>query len=254
MPSPKIYAFTCGAITFSYPGLRSTETGMLKVPVTSYLVDHPKGHLVFDTGMSLQIRNSFDDYVPEYAKHDRSFHYEAGDDIASRLTGAGFDTDDISMIVNSHLHHDHCGGNALIPNARVLVQQVEWDHAQRQGSDTMAYRRADFETGQEVQKLEGDHDVFGDGSVMCLPTPGHTPGHQSLRVTTSSGTYLLCGDACYLSASLDDLVLPLNVADPTETRETLEKLQAMRDEGIQVFPGHDPWFWKNVPQAPERVA
>ncbi|MFE5706518.1 N-acyl homoserine lactonase family protein [Rhodococcus koreensis] len=250
----EMYALTCGEITISYPSLRSTETGMLRVPVTSYLIVHPHGQVLFDSGMSPQIYDNYGDYVPEYAKKDRQFHFGPGEDVAARLQKAGFDPTAVDLVVNSHLHHDHCGGNSLLPNADILVQGRELDHARKQPDDTMAYRKADFETGQHLRTLDGEHDIFGDGALVCVPTNGHTPGHQSLRVSTEAGTWFLCGDACYLTASLDDLVLPLNVTDSASTLTVLENLQAMRNNGVHVLVGHDPEFWKTVPQAPDRIA
>lgn len=249
----KMYATTCGEISIGYDTLRSTETGHLRVPVGSYLIEHPRGSVLFDTGINPEIYRNYDKYVPEYAKHDREFFFGEGDDIASRLSNAGFDPTGIDFVINSHLHHDHCGGNSLIPNAEIIVQEREYNHALRQSDDYMAYRRQDFDTGQPIRTIDGEFDLFGDGSVVCIPSYGHTPGHQSLRVTSGEETYILCADSCYLSKSLDDLVLPLNVTDADATLQVLQDLQRMRDEGVKVYVGHDPEFWKEVPQAPERI-
>lgn len=254
MPTPvEIYAVTCGEITISYPSLRATESGMLRVPVPSYLIVHPKGKVLFDTGLNPQIHENYDEYVPEYAKKDRTFHFAPGQDVASRFTAAGFDISDFNLVVNSHLHHDHSGGNSLIPNADVLVQKRELDYARSRPDDTMAYRRVDFETGQDIRAIDGEHDIFGDGTLICTPSAGHTPGHQSLRINTDGGDFLLCGDACYLTSSLSDLVPPLNVTDEAATVSVLRELQGLRDAGVNVYVGHDPEFWRTVPQAPDRI-
>lgn len=255
MPSSiAIYAVTCGEITISYPSLRATETGMLRVPVTSYLIDHPKGKVLFDSGLNPQIYSNYHEYVPEYAKKDREFHFQPGQDVASRFTAAGFDISDIDLLVNSHLHHDHSGGNSLIPNADILVQKRELDYARSRPDDTMAYRKVDFETGQKIHPLDGTHDIFGDDTLICVPTNGHTPGHQSLRINTKKGDFFLCGDACYLTSSLEDLVPPLNVTDEEATINNLRELRDLREAGVNVYVGHDPKFWQTVPQAPARIA
>lgn len=118
----------------------------------------------------------------------------------------------------------------------------------------MAYRRSDFDTGQDIQLIDGEFDVFGDGVVTCLPTSGHTPGHQSLRVQTEQGPIVLSADACYLQSTLEDLVLPRNIIDEEKTLESLQFLRAQRAAGARVLPGHDPQVWRTIPQAPERLA
>ncbi|MFL3020832.1 MAG: MBL fold metallo-hydrolase [Candidatus Poriferisodalaceae bacterium] len=95
----------------------------------------------------------------------------------------------VNNIIFSHLHFDHCGGTSLIPNARIIVQNAEWDSAHHPKLiEHEVYNPADFDLGHDVLKIDGTHDVFGDGSVMCIPTPGHTAGHQSLRVNSRERT------------------------------------------------------------------
>ena len=148
--------------------------GRLTVPVTAYLIEHPAGLALFDTGPGPR---SEEDAL-----------------IDARLRAVGVDPGQVSLILNSHLHSGHAGGNALLPAASVIVQQAEW-HLAVTGTDS-AYHAPDFDTGQPVITVTGAHDVFGDGSVVLVPTPGHTPGHQSARVQTSGGEVLLAGDAC----------------------------------------------------------
>ena len=96
--------------------------------------------------------------------------------------------------------------------------------------------------------------MFGDGAVVCFPTHGHTPGHQSLRVRTARGELVLCGDACYLRASLEQLALPGVVFDREAALATLKRFAAMQAAGTRILVGHDPEFWATVPQAPLRLA
>jgi len=101
--------------------------------------------------------------------------------------------------------------------------------------------------------VDGEHDVFGDGRVVCVPTYGHTPGHQSLRVELDDGPVVLTADACYLRRTLDDMHLPSVVDDPDAMRRSLERLRALRDAGARLIYGHDPEAWRAVPQAPRPV-
>ncbi|TMA34784.1 MAG: MBL fold metallo-hydrolase, partial [Deltaproteobacteria bacterium] len=105
----------------------------------------------------------------------------------------------------------------------------------------------------EVLAVDGEHDLFGDGSVVCLPTYGHTPGHQSLRVRLAGGDAVLTADACYLRRTLEELHLPAIVHDPAAMLAALHRLRELQQAGARIFYGHDPEFWATVPQAPGEV-
>jgi glyoxylase-like metal-dependent hydrolase (beta-lactamase superfamily II) len=146
------------------------------------------------------------------------------------------------MIVCSHLHFDHCGGNALLGDVPVVVQRMEWEAAH--GADSgVAYLTADFDTGQDVRLVDGEHDVFGDGTVVCVPTPGHTAGHQSLRVRTAERELVLTGDACYFRRSLETSMLPMFGHDRAEQLRTFDVLRALEAAGAHLVFGHDPDQW-----------
>ena len=108
--------------------------------------------------------------------------------------------------VLSHLHFDHCGGLTEVPDARIVVQSAEWEAAQDPiMAEFGVYHPPDFHTGQDVERIDGRVDLFGDGSVVAIPTPGHSAGHQSLLI---EGRMLLVGDACYCQLALDEDALP----------------------------------------------
>ena len=157
----------------------------------------------------------------------------------------------IDYVVNSHLHFDHTGGNALLPNARVVIQRREWDAGRTpELIKANAYDPRDYDLGHPVMQVEDEHDLFSDGSVVMFPTFGHTPGHQSLKLKLGTGEIVLAADACYLRQTLEELHLPKIVHDPAEMLRSLEALRRMRDAGARIFYGHDPEFWREVPQAP----
>jgi glyoxylase-like metal-dependent hydrolase (beta-lactamase superfamily II) len=90
-----------------------------------------------------------------------------------------------------------------------------------------------------VQLVDGEHDVFGDGSVVCLPTPGHTAGHQSLRVRTDEREIVLTGDACYFRETLETSRLPLFGFDRDQQLASLELLRRLEADGAHLHFGHD---------------
>jgi glyoxylase-like metal-dependent hydrolase (beta-lactamase superfamily II) len=156
--------------------------------------------------------------------------------------------------INSHFHFDHVGGNALIPNATMLVQHCEWDAGMDPNTAARhGYNSRDFDLGHNLRLVDGEHDVFGDGSVVCLPTHGHTAGHQSLRVRLDSGDVVLAADACYFCQTLPERRLPRYVSDREAMLASLDRLEALEKGGARIFPGHDPEFWRSVPQAPAPI-
>src|SRR6516164_5032146 len=145
-------------------------------------------------------------------------------------------------------------GNGLIPNATMLVQRREWEAGM--APDTAArygYNPRDFDLGHQLRLVDGEHDVFGDGSVVCLPTHGHTPGHQSLRLRLDGGVIVLAADACYFCRTLRERRLPRYVHDREAMLASLDRLEALERGGARIFFGHDPEFWQTVPQAPASI-
>lgn len=243
MTALTLYAFNCGWFQCK-PGyfVEGDEGPHLRGPVPAYLIDHPKGRALFDTGMGVRFRRELADALPP----DKfGLQWFEGMDIATRLKAIDVDPASIDWIVNSHLHIDHCGGNALLPNATVIVQALEHDTA-RESDDAMLYAPLDFDTGQPVKRISGTHDLFADGSVRIVPTYGHTPGHQSVIVRLAGGEVLLAGDCCYTERNLDLMVLPRATARMEEGLETYRRLAAMRDAGTCILFGHDGRQWRGA--------
>ena len=114
----------------------------------------------------------------------------------------------------------------------------------------------DFDHPLDYRLEDGEHDVFGDGSVILFPTFGHTPGHQSLRVRLGKGREMVCAaDACYTRENMDRDVLPRILWNAAVMRESLATLRRLRDQaGATVFFGHDPAQWQATPRAPAAIA
>ena len=104
-----------------------------------------------------------------------------------------------------------------------------------------------------ITNLYGEHDVFGDGSVVCLPTHGHTPGHQSLKLHLPGGDVVLAADSCYFCRTLRERRLPRFAYDKEAMLVALDRLAALETAGARIFFGHDPEFWQTVPQAPTAI-
>src|SRR5256884_6446503 len=177
------------------------------------------------------------------------------EDVASRLRSVGVDPGSLRYLVNTHLHFDHAGGNELIPaEVELVVQRREWQagHDEEEVARNV-YMPADYEQPRPVLEVEGEHDLFGDGTVLLLPTPGHTPGHQSLRLRFDSAEIVVCADACYFADWIDTEQTPPYGFDKDQELESLRRLRALRDSGAHMIYGHDPEQWARIPRPPDTV-
>ena len=233
-----VRGFTTGWLTTDLAGLLQGGAGQVRIPVPSYVVEHPKGSLVFDTGLHTDMRTDPVGRIGGLADYFVS-ELPDGSAVHERIAAFGVAPD---MVVCSHLHFDHCGGNALLGDVPVVVQRAEWEAAHG-GDSTAAYLPADFDTGQDVRLVDREHDVFGDGTVVCIPTPGHTAGHQSLRVRTAERELLLTADACYFRESLATSTLPMFGHDRTQQLRTFDTLRSLEAAGAHLVFGHDPAQW-----------
>lgn len=238
-----LYAFNCGWFQCKPGFFVDGDTGpVIRSPVPAYLIDHPRGRAVFDTGMGVRFRREQKDALPA----DKfGLEWFEGMDIASRLKAIDIDPASINWIINSHLHIDHCGGNSHLPNATVVVQATEHSAA-RNSEEPMLYTPEDYDTGQPIRSVSGEHDLFGDGAVRIVPTYGHTPGHQSVVVKLAGGEVLLAGDCCYTERNLDIMALPKATADIQQGMETYRRINLLRQGGMHILFGHDAGQWKSI--------
>jgi len=251
MTAPALYAFTCGTVTGEFGRLMEGGEGDITVPVPVFLIEHPKGRALFDTGLHPDCRSDPAVRLGERLMSLFRIGLGAGEDVAGRLAAMDRDPAGIDLVINSHFHFDHCGGNALVPNATLLVQRREWDAGMDDDlAARVGFNPRDFDLGHKLRLVDGEHDVFRDGSVVCLPTHGHTPGHQSLRVRTAAGDIVLAADSCYFCRTLRERRLPRHVFDREAMLASLDRLEALERGGARIVFGHDPEFWQTVPQAP----
>jgi len=250
----RLFAMTCGWLSSDLRPMLAGAEGTIRFPVPVYLIEHPKGRVLFDTGMHPL---SPEDPFGQIGALASSFRVDMrpGEDVKSRLEKLDIDANKIDYVINSHLHFDHTGGNELLPNAKIFIQEREWEAGHvPELIKANAFNPNNYDHGHLVHRVNGEFDLFGDGKIVTVPTFGHTPGHQSLRVKLNSGEVILAADACYFRQSLDNLHLPEIVFDRAQMIDSLLLLRKLRRAGARIFYGHDPEFWQEVPQAPLEVA
>ena len=205
----------------------------VRYPVPAYVIETASERILVDTGLN------------PAAIADPAAYYERPDVFAvatleqEQSVAEQVDVTTLSKVVLTHLHWDHVGGLSLIPpSVPIVIQRAEWDA----GHDDDAVARNFFLTrdyageDREIVLVDGDHDLLGDGSVELLLTPGHTPGHQSLRI----GDLVLGIDVAHFASGFDDHRFPIFADDHEQQARSAERLRAMRDAGLTVVPGHDP--------------
>ena len=246
MGTPTITALDCGWLRTQERTLAAGgSTSLVTIPVPAWLIRHERGIVVFDAGLHPALAAGPDAlgrlaklFTPELMP---------GGTVGTRLTEHDVDPAGQITVVVSHCHFDHVGGLCELPNARLIVQREEWLAATTdEAAGSGGYDRSLYDLGHDVVRVDGVHDLFGDGTVTTMPTPGHTCGHQSLRVHTSDGPTILTGDACYFLHTLDDDVLPPFGFDLDRQRASLALLRAERDRGTRIVPGHDATVFRSM--------
>ena len=248
----KVFALHCGTLTAPMAAFVDGEEGIASVPVPAYLIDHPKGLVVVDTGMPPLMRSNPKEAVGGFLASVFTPSYAPGQGLTEQITLAGYDPARVASIVNTHLHFDHGGGNALLPEARVVVQKRELDAAAAErASPGSGYVMRHALEGRDILAVDGAHDLFGDGRIVLMPTYGHTAGHQSVKLSCEGGETILAGDCCYFHRTLTDLKLPGFAHSADDQRESIRRLKAMQDKGARIIPGHDAEVMASLNAAPE---
>jgi N-acyl homoserine lactone hydrolase len=196
-----------------------------------YLIRHDKGLLLWDTGVPDAVASMPDGMVVA----NGAITYRRAKTLAGQLGQLGVKPADITYVALSHTHGDHVGNVALFPFSTVLIQAAEYDWAMA------APTKPSFTPAQKITKLAGDHDVFGDGSVTILSTPGHTPGHQSLLVAVpKTGFILLSGDAVHFQDNWMHRRVPSMNVNRDQTLASMQRIATVIEERkAQLWIDHD---------------
>jgi glyoxylase-like metal-dependent hydrolase (beta-lactamase superfamily II) len=206
----------------------------VRFPVPVYLIEVGEERILVDTGLN------------PAAAADAARHYDGADSIGffkleqETPIDRQVDLESLTRVVLTHLHFDHAGGLALLPRSLpVFVQRREWEVGHDpEGIARNFFLPRDYEgIADQVVLVDGDHDLLGDGSVELLFTPGHTAGHQSVRVGKG---LVIGGDVTHFATGLDDHRLPIFGDDLDAQLASAERLKGLRDAGATVRPGHDP--------------
>lgn len=263
----RLYVLNSGSLSLGKGALQNLAPmePKIRIPVAFFVIKHPKGNVLFDTGNNDKIITDPSYWGPNFAALKPVNTPDIS--IESQLGRIGMTPDDFTYVVVSHMHLDHGGNVAKFPNSTIVIQRDEIEYAMFPDEpfagafipgDVAALRSAVGETKPNALPmliLEGDLDIFGDGSVVVKRARGHTKGGQMLIVRLpNTGTTILTGDAAYFRENVTKSIPP-NIAlayDPAGIMRGYEWIRyMMASEGADFFTSHDPDAFKNYKKAPE---
>jgi glyoxylase-like metal-dependent hydrolase (beta-lactamase superfamily II) len=258
-PVIELYALDCGHAEFSDIGVFADDGSMNGQSRTlvdpCYLVRHPSGDLIWDTGLPETIADMPDGLTPE----GFPAHFTVPVRLSGQLAQLGLAPADIEFVSFSHMHSDHTGNGNMFAGSTWIVDEDE--RARMFDAEHRADPRDFNNYGQlenaETRLIQGnlDHDVFGDGSVLIMQAPGHTPGHTVLLVRlANAGPVLLTGDLWHLAESRERRLVPSFNTDRTQTLASMDKVeQLVRETGARVIRQHVPEDFAALPRFPEAL-
>ncbi|WP_428097356.1 N-acyl homoserine lactonase family protein [Candidatus Rariloculus sp.] len=252
--TPRIYIFDNGAIRGLNPELFNFSADELAEPDLvniSYLIAHPNGTLMFDAGAVPD--SEFEGHEGPVVEGTMS----ATQPLRPQLEAAGYSPDDVTYFALSHYHSDHTANANDFAGATWIVQEAERDFMFADDPDAIINTESFGELGDaETVILDNeDFDVFGDGSVIVMATPGHTPGHQVVAVTlANSGTIVLGGDLYHYPEEITTGRVPTFEFDAEQTHASRAKIQAFLEmTGGTLWIEHDIATHAQLPRSPEYV-
>ncbi|MEM8974711.1 MAG: N-acyl homoserine lactonase family protein [Pseudomonadota bacterium] len=211
----------------------------IELPVSCFLLRHSKANVLFDTGCHPKVATDPEERWGNLAKFIQPVH-NPGDEVLTGLAKVGLAPEDIDIVINSHLHCDHCGCNEFFTKATFVVSEKELDVVKDPDNEGKGYFRADWDHPMPIDALSGERDLFDDGRVVLIPLPGHSPGLTGALVGFDrDGTLLLASDAVNLRANLDHDISPKNTWQQELLYKSYEEVRRIEASGTQIICGHD---------------
>jgi N-acyl homoserine lactone hydrolase len=249
----RLYVLSCGEvftkdISHWSPGVNVGKSKNLVS--TCYLIRHPEGDLLWDTGISDELYEKKATWnVPQL---DTTLRVRKP--LLGQLNTLGIGPEDIEYVALSHLHGDHTGNLSKFSSSKILVQKKEYDAAMGELGKKIHLNTKAFEgiKKDQLQLLDGDYDVFGDRHVVIKFAPGHTPGHQMLYINLiHSGPILLSGDLYHFKSNRVHRRVPRFNWNRQITEETMTKMEKLvNDKRAQLWIQHDLEQNAKIPHLP----
>ncbi|HUC49958.1 MAG TPA: N-acyl homoserine lactonase family protein [Xanthobacteraceae bacterium] len=218
----------------------------IELPVPCVLLRHAQGNVLFDTGCHPAVAEYAEARWGALARLMTPI-MPPGENVVNGLSGIGLSCDDIDLVVCSHLHPDHCGCNIFFERATFIIHSKEVEAARAPGAQAQGYLAAEWQQDAPTDVIDDQRDVFGDGRIVLLPLPGHTPGTTSALVQLDrSGAFLLASDTVSLRSTLDTGMVPKNTWNADALARSLAEIRRFEAGGAKIICGHDAAEWTTL--------
>ncbi len=244
----KMHLLPCGRVkmrkSIFNPSAERTE--LIELPVSSALLRHGQANVLFDTGCHPDVPESPEARWGGLARLMVPI-MKPGEHVLTGLAGLGLAPDDIDIVINSHLHPDHCGCNRFFRKATFMCHADELSATRAPNSEANGYLASEWDESAPTDAISGQRDVFGDGRVVLIPLPGHTPGSMgALTAFDRDGHFLLAGDTVSLRETLDTGVIPRNTWNADALAKSLDEIRRIEASGTVVICSHDAGQWETL--------
>jgi N-acyl homoserine lactone hydrolase len=218
----------------------------IELPVSSILLRHRQANVLFDTGCHPSVSDQARERWGGMAKVITPI-IGPSDNVISGLSVLGLCPEDVDIVVNSHFHPDHCGCNVFFRKAEIIVHGSELTAARALDSAIRGYIPCEWDHPMPMRAISAEHDLFGDGRIVLLPLPGHTPGTiGALAALDRSGAFLLASDAVSLRTYLERDIVPRNTWNADVFIASLREIRRIEKAGATVVCGHDAAQWQKL--------
>ena len=212
---------------------------IFEIPVSCYLLKHPQGNVLFDTGCHPSTATDAEQRWGGMAKFMTPVSGPQ-DNVISQLKQLNIEPNDIDVVVNSHLHSDHCGCNAFFKKASFICHAKELEAARQEDAEKMGFLAVDWQQPMPMETIDGQKDLFNDGKIVLVPVPGHTPGMTGALVALGrSGVFFLASDSAPLQSNLDREQMPRNMWNAALASQSMTEIRKIESGGAKVLFGHD---------------
>jgi N-acyl homoserine lactone hydrolase len=218
----------------------------IDLPVIATLLRHEQGNVLFDTGCHPEIATNAEARWGQLTRVMQPL-MSADDNVLSGLAELGLGASDIDLVVCSHLHPDHCGCNVFFKRATLVVHAREVEAARAADAETQGYLPIEWDHPMPTETISSERDLFGDGRIILLPLPGHTPGTMSALVELDRcGQFLLASDTISLSETIEQDVIPRNTWNVEVLIKSLAEIKRIAARGAIVLYSHDDRQWQTL--------
>ena len=214
-----------------------------ELPVIATYVHYKNTNILFDTGCHPSVEENSEMRWGGLSKIMKPINMD-GINLITELNLLGLSPDDIDIVINSHLHPDHCGCNEFFKNAEFYCHKKEFQTANSKNANKLGYVRKEWDLPMPLKTINDSFDIFNDSKIVTINLPGHTPGSIGLSITLNKRNFLIASDALSLERNLCQNEIPKNAWDKNLLLKSYSEIKYFKNSGSTIVCGHDDTQWK----------